>query len=61
MNRFHPLVTVKMSVKFNGEAQNGLVFIVFTRSKRDGHTDERTDRTISALIYPLYLHVVIRN
>ena len=38
-NRVHPLVIVNMSAKFDEEAHNGLVSIVFTRSKCDTHTE----------------------
>ena len=34
--RVHPLVIVKMSAKFDEEAHNGLVSIVFTGSKHEG-------------------------
>ena len=43
INRVHPLVTVNMSAKFDEEALNGLVSIVFTRSKRDGQTQTLTE------------------
>ena len=42
-----------MSAKFDEEAHNGSVSIVFTRSKRDGHTHGHTDGTTAALLYPL--------
>ena len=42
-----------MSAKFDEEAHNGSISIVFTRSKRDGHTHEHTDGTTAALPYPL--------
>ena len=42
-----------MSAKFDEEAHNGSVSIVFTRSKRDGTTHGRTDGTTAALLYPL--------
>ena len=42
INRVHPLVIVNMSAKFDEEACNGSVSIVFTRSKRDGHTHGHT-------------------
>ena len=46
-----------MSAKFDEYAHSGLVSIVFTRSKRDGHTHghthTRTDGTTAALLYPL--------
>ena len=32
-----------MSAKFDEAAHNGLLFIVFTMPKRDGHTDGRTE------------------
>ena len=41
-----------MSAKFDEEAHNGSVSIVFTRSKRDGHTHGHTDGTTAALLYP---------
>ena len=44
INRVHPLVIVKMSVNFDEEAHNGLLSIMFTRSKRDGHTHGRTEQ-----------------
>ena len=59
INRVHPLVIVNMSAKFDEEACNGSVSIVFTRSKSDGHTHghththARTDKTTAALLYPL--------
>ena len=40
INRVHP---VNMSAKFDKEIHNGLVSIMFTRSKRDGHTYGRTE------------------
>ena len=42
-----------MSAKFDEKAHNGSVSIVFTRSKRDGHTHGHTDGTTAALLYPL--------
>ena len=41
-----------MSAKFDVDAHKGLLSIVFTRSKHNGHTDTRTDRTKAALLHP---------
>ena len=46
--RVHPLVVVIMSAKFDEEAHNGLVSIMFIRSKCDGHMHALTDRTTAA-------------
>ena len=42
-----------MSAKFDEEAHNSSVSIVFTRSKREGHSHAHTDGTTAALLYPL--------
>ena len=52
-NKVHPLAMVNMSAKFDEEAHNGLVPIMFIRSKRDACTHGRTDRNTAALVYPL--------
>ena len=43
INRVHPLVIVNMSVKFDEDVHNSLVFIVFTRIRCDALTDWLTD------------------
>ena len=48
INRVHSFIMINISAKFDEEAHNGVVCIVFTRYTQ-GHMDSRTD---AALLYP---------